>query len=74
MMGVGGGSDFFGSESLAKSDFFWSIKDTGIFLGREQKQGFLGVVKKALRDSVGYAKKSSAFWGKQILMLGFFGV
>ena len=56
----GGGSDFFGSEILAKSE---SIKDTGIFWGRKQKQGLFGVVKKALRDSLGYAKKSSDFFG-----------
>ena len=37
--GGGGGvpSDFFGSEILAKSDFFGSMKDTEIFLGREER-------------------------------------
>ena len=37
--GRGGGSpsDFFGSEILAKSDFFGSMKDTRIFLGRKKK-------------------------------------
>ena len=36
--GGGGPSVFFGSEILAKSDFFGSMKDTRIFLGREEKQ------------------------------------
>ena len=35
--GGGGPSDFFGSEILAQSDFFGSMKDTGIFLGLEKK-------------------------------------
>ena len=38
MTGGGGPTDFFGSEILVKSDFFGSIKDAGIFLGREEKQ------------------------------------
>ena len=50
MMGEGGGGglrEFFGSEILAKSDFFGSIKDAGIFLGHEKKQrDFLGLQKK----------------------------
>ena len=53
--GGGGPSDFFGSEILAKSDFFGCMKDVGIFLGREKKQGFFGVAKKGLRDFLGYA-------------------
>ena len=32
---MGGPNDFFGSEILAKSDFIGSMKDAGIFLGRE---------------------------------------
>ena len=32
----GGPSDFFGSEILAKSDFFGSVKDVEILLGREK--------------------------------------
>ena len=49
-----GPSDFFGSEILAKSDFFFgSMKDAGIFLDREEIQ----------RDFFGYAKKSSDFFG-----------
>ena len=31
---------------FAKSDFFGSIKDAGIFLGREKEQGFFGLRKK----------------------------
>ena len=44
--GEGGGpKDFFGSEILAKRDFFGSMKDAGIFLGRENNTGiFLGIV------------------------------
>ena len=38
MSGGGGLSDFFGSEILAKSDFFGSLKDGRIFLGCENKQ------------------------------------
>ena len=49
--GVGGGgestSDVFGSEILAKSDFFGSMKDAGIFLGRKKKQrNFFGLRKR----------------------------
>ena len=34
MTGGGGGpKDFFGSDILAKRDFFGSMKDAGIFLG-----------------------------------------
>ena len=35
--GGGDPSDFFGSEILAKSDLFWSMKDAGIFLGSRKK-------------------------------------
>ena len=63
MTGRGGGpSDFFGSKILAKSDFLGSMKDAGIFLGREKKQGYFWVAKKGLRDFFGYAKKSSDFF------------
>ena len=42
---TGGPRDFFGSDILAKRDFFWSMKDAGIFLGRENSTGiFLGIV------------------------------
>ena len=55
---------FFGSEILAKSDFFGSMKDAGIFLGREKKnRGIFLVCEKGLRDVLGYAKKSSDFFG-----------
>ena len=52
LMTRGGGvlSDFFGSEILAQSDFFGSMKDTGIFLGREKKKrnrgSFFGMLEK----------------------------
>ena len=65
--GGGGGrpSVFFGSEILAKSDIFGSMKDTWIFLGCEEKQrDFFWVVKKGLRDLV---KKVVIFLGRQIL-------
>ena len=45
MTGGGGGgspSDFFGSEISAKSDFFESMKDAGIFLGAKNNRGFFG--------------------------------
>ena len=41
----GGPKDFFGSDILAKRDFFGSMKDAGIFLSRENNTGmFLGIV------------------------------
>ena len=67
--GGGGPSDFFESEILARSNLFGSIKDAGIFWGREKKEGFFWVAKKGLRDFGGYAKKSSDFFGRQILKL-----
>ena len=43
--GGGGPKDFFGSDILAKRDFFGSMKDAGIFWGRENNAGiFLGIV------------------------------
>ena len=49
--GGGGPSDLFGSEILAQSYFFGSMKDAEIFLGRKKRaKGFWG-----------YAKKSSDF-------------
>ena len=35
--GGGGLSDFLGSEILAKSDFFGSMKDVGIFLAKKKR-------------------------------------
>ena len=61
--GGGGPSDFFGSEILAKSDFVGSMKDAGIFLGREKKEGFLWLAKKGLRDFLGVCQKISDFFG-----------
>ena len=44
----GGPSDFFGSEILAKSNFFGSMKDARIFLGHKKKNRgiFFGLRKK----------------------------
>ena len=43
--GRGGPKDLFGSDILAKRDFLGSIKDAGIFWGRENNTGiFLGTV------------------------------
>ena len=63
-MGEGGGaSDFFGSEILAQSDSFGSMKDAGIFLGRKNNpEGYFWVAEKGLRDFFGYAKKSCDFF------------
>ena len=45
LMREGGPKDFFGSDILAKRDFLGSMKDAGIFLGRENNTGiFLGIV------------------------------
>ena len=47
--GGGGGVrvSFFGSEILAKSNFFGSMQDAGIFLGPEKNRGiFLGCEKR----------------------------
>ena len=63
MWGGGGGlSDLFGSEVLAKCDFFGSMKDARIFLGRKKEEWFFWVAKKGLRDFLGYAKKSREFF------------
>ena len=63
MTGGGGGlSDIFGSEILAKSDFFGSMKDAGIFLGcGGKKQEFFGVAKKE-GIFLGMLKKVVIFW------------
>ena len=41
--GGGGPKDFFGSDILAKRDFFGSMKDAGIFLGRKNNTGIFGI-------------------------------
>ena len=49
LMTEGGGgvpSDFFGSEILARSDLFGSMKDAGIFLGPEKERDFFVLRKK----------------------------
>ena len=54
---------FLGLKFWPKVIFFGSMKDAGIFMGREKKtEGFFGIAKKGLREFFGYAKKSSAFW------------
>ena len=40
----GGPKDFFGSDILAKRDSFGSVKDAGIFLGRENNTGIFWVL------------------------------
>ena len=62
--GRGGSEWIFRSEILAKSDFFGSMKDAGIFwVAKKKTEGFLGVAIKGLRDFCGYAKDSSDFLG-----------
>ena len=63
-LGGGGAGNFFGSEILAKSDFFGFMKDARLFLGYKNKnEGFFGVVKKVLRFFFGggYVKKVVIF-------------
>ena len=63
LMTGGGASDFFGSEILAQSDFFGSMKDAGIFLGHKNNpEGYFWVAEKGLRDFFGYAKKCCNFF------------
>ena len=66
MMGGGGQSDFYGSEILAKSDFFWVYERCRDFFGlRKKKQkDFFGLQKKGLMDFFGYAKKVMIFLGR----------
>ena len=63
LMTGGGPSDFFGSEILAKSVFFGSMEDAGIFLGHEKKNRgiFLGCEKRT-KGFFRYAKDSSDFF------------
>ena len=51
-------SNFFGSEIVAQSEFFGSMKHAGIFLSHKKKtEGFFWVAKQGLRDFLVYAKK-----------------
>ena len=71
-MGGKGPSDFFGSEIVAKSNFFGSTKCAGIFLGCEKKnrlRDFLGCQKRTKGFFGVIAKKRSDVWGRQILKL-----
>ena len=61
--GRGGLSDFLGSEILAKSDFFGSMKGARIFLGgKRKKKIFLGMLKKTV-----------IFWEDKFSSCNFFG-
>ena len=60
---------FFGVWNFCQKWFFGFMKDAGIFLGREKKQGFLWVVKKGLRDFWEYAKKSSCISRPRIVTI-----
>ena len=61
---TGGPSDFFGSDILAKSDFFWVYERRRDFFGsRRRTEGFFWLAKKGLRDFFGYAIESSEFLG-----------
>ena len=67
MMGGWGPSDFFGSEILAKGDFFWVYERRRDFFGSQKKNGgMFWVAKKELRFFFGYAKKVVIFLGRQI--------
>ena len=71
---MGGPSDFFGSEILAKGNFFGSMKDAKIFWGHEKiTEGFFGFAKKELRDFLGCVKKVVIFWEDQFRSCDFFG-
>ena len=58
---TGDQSDIFGSEILAKSDFFRSMKDAGTFFGSQKKAGILGGCKKRTKGFFGYARKVVIF-------------
>ena len=79
--------DFFGSEILAKGDFFGSVKNAGFFRGHEKKtQGFVSVLYFSsaqinnkistiycwCRIFFGYAKNVVIILDRQTLKLGFF--
>ena len=69
--GAGGPSVFFGSEILAKSDIFGSMKDTKIFLwSRKKAEGFFwGCEKRTNGFFWGMLKNVVIFLGRQILKL-----
>ena len=60
---------FWGLKFWPKVIFFWVYKRHWDFLGLQKRQGFFWVVKKGLRDFLGYAKKVVIFLGRQILKL-----
>ena len=53
----------------AKSDFFGSMKDAGIFRGREKRWIFLGCKKRTKGFFWGMLEKVVIFLGRQILRL-----
>ena len=57
-------SGFFGSDILAKSDFFPSTNDVGILGGRAKNRGILWVAKKVLTKGIfwGMLKNIVIFW------------
>ena len=64
MLGGGGGlSDFFVSEIWPKVIFLGLWKMPGFFWVVKKTEGLFWVAKKGLRDFLGYAKKSSVFFG-----------
>ena len=65
--GGGGPSDFFGSEILAQSDFFGSMKHAKIFWGHEKNRGiFWGCKTRTKGFFLGMPKKCSDFFGYKI--------
>ena len=65
-----GPSDFFRSEILAKSKFFWVYERRQDFFGSQKKtEGLFGVAKKGLRDFLCMLKKVVIVLGRQILKL-----
>ena len=67
--GEGGLSGFFGSEILAKNDFFASMKDASFFGGCEKDRGIFWGCEKRTKGFFVCAKKVAIFWGRQILKL-----
>ena len=55
---------FFGFEILAKRDFFGSVKDVGIFSGREKHWDFLSIVSfiSSNQQHKAKPKKYMCFW------------
>ena len=68
--GGGGLSDCFEVWNFGQKWFFWVYKRCRDFFGSQKNKWiFWGVVKKGLRDFLGYAKKVVIFLGRQSLKL-----